>query len=250
MRYHPCQAHEARLRCPVCRLPEIAVEPGARHDIYDGAGNAAGFRLLAQHRSGGSEQPIGASEVGAQHCFPSGRIRLEDEGIANDRGVVDHDVDAAEALLRQADGLLCGCGFRDIATERRCPLHARRDLLGDLRVKRFPGNRHAGIDDDDVRAVGPQVLDDGEADPARAAGDDRNAVFQVHAQIWLYKASAWIWRGARPRVPSSAVAASTITGGPARYAMRFSVLIKSASTASCTRPWRRPPSPSCSDSTT
>jgi hypothetical protein len=33
--------------------------------------------------------------------------------------------------------------------------------------------------------VAAQVFDDDETDAARAAGDDRNAVLQVHAQSWL-----------------------------------------------------------------
>src|SRR2546422_933553 len=185
MRYGPREAHQPRLCRRVRPLPEVAVETGSGHDVHDGARGAAGLRLLAHHRAGGSEQPIGAGEVGPQHRVPGRRISLEDEGIANDRGVVDHDVDAAEALLGETHRLLRGFGLRYIAADGRCALHARRDLLGDARLERFAGNRHAGIDDDDARAVAAQVFDDGETDAARAAGDDRNAVLQVHAQSWL-----------------------------------------------------------------
>jgi len=46
--------------------------------------------------------------------------------------------------------LLRGFGLCDIAADGCRALHARRDLLGDARLERFTGNRHAGIDDDDV----------------------------------------------------------------------------------------------------
>src|SRR5947208_2627247 len=47
MRDDPREAHQARLCRRVRRLPEVAVETGAGHDVHDRARGAAGLRLFA-----------------------------------------------------------------------------------------------------------------------------------------------------------------------------------------------------------
>ena len=118
-------------------------------------------------------------QVVADHRVPVERIGLEDEAVADDRCVVDDDVDAAEALHgkidRRGGGGRAGEAFREGASTR--PERRRR-------VSRHGGIAAAAVDggavvgDHHTGALAVQPLDDGAADAAAATGDQRHAAVE------------------------------------------------------------------------
>ena len=85
-------------------------------------------------------------------------------------GVVDQDVDAAEAFERQFDAVFGGILVDGVRRHSDC---TPADVLG----RRVGAVLFAGRDDH-ARTSGGQPLTDGQPDPPRSAGDDRGAPAQ------------------------------------------------------------------------
>ena len=123
-----CQAKQAGLGAGIGGLAEVAVEARRRDDVDDAApvvavlAAAARLALVAHDGSRGVDQVEGRREVVADHRVPVGGIGAEHEGVAQDRRVVHHDVDAAEVLHRQLDELLGDAGRGDALGEGDCLL--------------------------------------------------------------------------------------------------------------------------------
>ncbi len=83
-------------------------------------------------------------------------IIVLDRALRADAGVVHNDVDAAEVLRDRGHALADGAVIGDVHT---------------VSVDETVG--HLAVEDRDLRTLCAQALDDGRADPARAAGDDR-----------------------------------------------------------------------------
>ncbi len=121
----------------------------------------------------------GRRQIGADHRVPGERVGLEDEAVADDRRVVDDDVEPAEALDRERDGGGGGRWTRDALGEGGGALaQALRQRLRDRGIAAAAVDRGAEIGDDDRRALRVQQLDDGAADAAAAAGDERDAAVE------------------------------------------------------------------------
>ena len=153
------------------------------------------------------------------HRVPRRGVGLEDEGVADDRGVVDHDVDARRSARcaqfhrfprdrptrRYRRRPPPALGVR-AATSRRAPAPSGSSRDGDARNRRSPPRRHAP------------------PGPRRSRGRCRGRRRVTIATRLRAPRSCSGCRtrrrgsGAAPGrgAASSAVAASTITGGPAR----------------------------------
>ena len=86
-------------------------------------------------------------------------------------GVVDQDVDAAEALAGEFDAAAGGVLVGRVGTDAD-------GLAGDLRRGLFRRFLCAG-GKDDVGAIGRELLCDRQPDSARASGDDRGTAGEV-----------------------------------------------------------------------
>ena len=135
--------------------------------------------MLAHRRRRRRDRVEGAREVGADDRFPIERIGFEHEGVAQDSGVVDQDVDAAELRDGEIDGRLGSRWRRDAFGEGGSPGAERLRQLGRrLRIGAVAVDAGAVIGDHH-RGAGPmESLDDGAADAARATGDDGDAAGQ------------------------------------------------------------------------
>jgi hypothetical protein len=88
-----------------------------------------------------------------------------DDAVPGVAGVVDHDLDLAEGLVRLRDQLLGNAGLGQIAGEdRRLAVELARRLFGDLAVD---------VVDQHLRALAEEELRRRPPDSARRAGDDR-----------------------------------------------------------------------------
>ena len=67
-----------------------------------------------------------AAQVDADHVVPLALGHVDDEAVAQDAGVVDEDVDAAEGLDRRVDQRAGSFPVGDVAARRRSPLRRRR----------------------------------------------------------------------------------------------------------------------------
>jgi hypothetical protein len=116
----------------------------------------------------------GAARVDVVHQVVALHLRCKRRRRADGAGVVDADIDAAEALHRRIHGGLHLVLEADIADQGQCLtahgldfLRGRVDRAGQLRVRlrSFGG-------DGDIRAVGGDFLCDRQADTATGAGDE------------------------------------------------------------------------------
>ena len=114
------------------------------------------------------------------HRVPLGLGDVEAHRVAEDAGVVDEDVEAAERRRPPAATSALGAGpRRDVVVVRDGGAAARRDDLVDDRARRV------GVEvvDDDARALGGEQPRVAASDAATRAGDDRDlAVEHSHAR--------------------------------------------------------------------
>ena len=99
------QAEETGLRAGVGALTVVPVERGRRADRNDAApavrlAAACLLRVFAQHRRRRAQQVERRRQVGRNHGFEVGAIAFEEKRVAQDRRVVDDDVEAAETFAR------------------------------------------------------------------------------------------------------------------------------------------------------
>src|SRR5262245_911941 len=119
-----------------------------------------------------------ALEVDRRHLVVLRLARVEYRGAGFDAGVVHHYVEPTEPLHRRIDEFL----------EVGRLAHVSRDSnglvteLADLPLERLGRLRMDHIVDDDAGLLTRQLENDRLTDPAVAAGDDSNLVFQGHDQ--------------------------------------------------------------------
>jgi len=140
---------------------------------------AAGI-LLAKMAGDGAAHVERAVEMHRDDVVPVGPAHLVEDAVAQDAGVVDQDIDAAEGVAR---GLDDGVGVLRLGDRQRAGDRLAA-ALGDLvdHGLRRTGVRAGAIEaradvvDHDARAFARQQQRDRAADAAAGAGDDRNLV--------------------------------------------------------------------------
>src|SRR5690606_8075866 len=148
-------------------LTTVARDAGDRGDEDEVSAVAqAALDVLVEE---GGVHPEDGAEVDVDDRRPAGLVHVHEELVPGDSGIVDDDVDTAEAGAVLGDagtGVRCG----HVELERRSP-----DAVGDL------GQRVAGggdVDADDLGAVPGQDLDDGRTDAASGTGHDRDPALE------------------------------------------------------------------------
>ena len=110
-----------------------------------------------------------AADVDGEDGVDVRGVDLLDHRLETDAGVGDADVEAAEEPLRLGDDALDLRRVGDVAGETRDGRAPAAELGGGrLRALRVAAADH------EARALACQGAGDGEADPARAAGDQRH----------------------------------------------------------------------------
>ncbi len=95
------QPDDAELRRHVVGLAEIADQRRGRGHVHEGAGI-----LLAEMRGAGAAHVEGAVEMDVEHVLPVRVAHPVEDRVAQDAGIVDQDVDAAEGVERGLDDRL------------------------------------------------------------------------------------------------------------------------------------------------
>ena len=179
-REDPREPHEAHLRCAVVRLTEVAEDAGGTRGRHDPA-----VPLLSHRHPCRASHVERALQVHVDHRVEQRRVHVVEGLVAEDAGVVDHDVDAAERVERSLDdpGSALGRGDRVRVGDRDAA--ERLDLLGGG-VRRAFGSAGAvdaaaEVVDHDLGA--PRREEEGvlTAEPSARAGDDRN--FSVVTEV-------------------------------------------------------------------
>ena len=175
---HARQADEAHLRRPVVGLPEVAEDAGGRRRRHD-----APVLLLAHvdpRRLGDVE---GALQVHVEDRVQQVGVHVVERLVAQDAGVVDHDVDAAEGVERRLhDGLAAlrrgdRVGVGDRLAARRLDLVD--DELGRAGIAAGAVDGAAEVVDHDQRAAPPELQGVLATEPAAGARDDRHLAVET-----------------------------------------------------------------------
>src|SRR5579872_7493419 len=104
------EAEERSFAARIRRLSEITVEARGRDDVHDAAPTialaaAAGFSLLAHERSRRANRLERGGQIVFEDVFEVFELGFESKRVADDRGIVDEDVDSAERARGQLDGM-------------------------------------------------------------------------------------------------------------------------------------------------
>ena len=159
-------------------------------DVADLAGDAgdvddASAAAVEHVHDRGFAHVEGAGEVDAQHFVPVVDAHLPDGTVDGDAGVVDEDVQAAVLVDDLLDDALAVVGVADVAL-----VQGQGAAVGLDRLAQFVGallvGGVAGADDG---AGGGEAVADRGADPAGAAGDQRDAsgelVGALGRRLWV-----------------------------------------------------------------
>src|SRR5262249_6738487 len=157
-RLHERERRDPRLCRRVVALPDAALEPRPRARVHDPRGHAlAGLRAVAPVRAGVARDAEVAAQVDAHDRVPLLDAAVHEHAVAQDAGVVDDGVEAAEGLerlLHERAGLL---EVGDVAAVHDRPAAAlldRRDhLLRGARVAPLAGGAAAEVVHDDRGAL-------------------------------------------------------------------------------------------------
>ena len=107
---------------------------------------------------------------------------VEDHAVAQDAGDVDEDVELAEVVERHLDDALARVHLADVLETgdgvAALALDLVDDFLGRAGFTAAAVHVHAGVDDDDLGALGRHVDGDAAADAASGAGDDSCLTFE------------------------------------------------------------------------
>ena len=161
------EAGDAALRRGVARHADAALEGEERGDVDDLA------RALGQHvATGRLAEEEGGLEVGVDHRVPILLGKVDAVGAADDAGIIDEDVEAAELLQRLVDHALHRFDGGEVGGDDLRLAAERADLL-----HRFLGGRAA--DGGDVGAGGGERQRDRLADAGIGAGDDRGLAGKI-----------------------------------------------------------------------
>ena len=150
--------------------------------MFSTCGLRPALALLISSRQAGLRAAVGAAHVDAEHQVEALHRRGRRRRQADGAGVVDQDVDAAEARHR----LLHRGGHAGLVAD--VALQRQRLAAGGLDLGRgaewiVPGSLGLGsvvlASDHDVGAVARGALGDGQADAAAGAGDEEGLALQV-----------------------------------------------------------------------
>ena len=163
--------------------------------------------------AGRAERPL---EVDLDDGVPLLLGHVRQHPVAQDAGVVDHDVQVAEPLDCGVDQPLGALPGRDVvAVGDGLTAHAgdlRHDLLGRAEVATRPVDVAAEVVDDDLRALPGQAQRVLAADAAPRAGDDGHpAVAKTHVEYPL-------WRRGSPSCPARPPSCTCVRHPPERRA--------------------------------
>jgi hypothetical protein len=148
-----------------------------RRDVDDPPAAALLHHLLGGDL--GAEE--GAPKVDAEHLLVL-RLRRVEHGRARlDAGVVDHDVEAAEAGDGRGDEALEVGHLADVGVDADDLVAERGDLL----LEGLRGLRVGDVVDGEAGALAGQLEHDGEADAAISTGDDGDLSFDTHVMSSL-----------------------------------------------------------------
>src|SRR3989449_512295 len=200
------QPDQPRFGGRVVRLAGVAHGAGGGGDVDD-----APPGLPAHHRlAGGAGHEEGALEIGLQHAVPVLVLHPDDETVARDARVVDEHVEVPEALaghLHQPVGGLAPGRVRHQSRHRRA-------VAGEL-LQRDVQPVGVAARDDHAGAVLEHPGGDGEADPARAAGDDRDLAAQIaHLTPATALSRPWGSSTAKPRASPTMRRVSAVSTRP------------------------------------
>ena len=175
-RDHARQSRDARLRRRVVRLVGQPEEAGARRREHEAA-----VALVAHDAERRLAHVERAEEVGAEHPHQLLVRHLSERLVAQDAGVVHHDVEAPELTDGGVDDRRATVGVGDRLVRGDRPSSRGRDLV-DHRVGGAGGSagavdRAAQVVHDDRRAAPPELERVRPAQPVPGAGhDDHPAV--------------------------------------------------------------------------
>src|SRR3954469_25051084 len=243
------QSDQARFGRRISRLSEIADQSRAGHDLDYTLGRPALLLLFPQVQSRRGQQPERNAQVGRQDLVPVLAACLENKRVPHNGRIIDHDIDRAVNRQRSLHSAFRCAWLRQVFA-KRCSACTEfsGDRSRDCRIRLPAGNAYAAIGDQHRGAAAMQFFNNCEADAARAAGNQGNpsgeALICAHCMLAACffsfaagkKASAWMSRNCTPRSRASALAASTIAGGPAKYTLNPTRLAKSSANALVTRP--------------
>ena len=143
-----------------------------------------------------------ALEVHLDHRVPLVLLHVHEHAVAEDPGVVDEDVEAAEALDRRLHHAFGAGEVGDVLAVRDRLAAERLDLADDVVRRPFAralaGERRAEVVDDDLRAGARERERVLAADPAPGAGDDRDLA-RSRSGIAYVRLPRWISRSRRNR---------------------------------------------------
>src|SRR4029078_10992556 len=106
-----------------------------------------------------------AGEIVVDDTLPIRTLGFEDECIAQNRRIVDHDVESAEALDGERHRIGRSAGRGDIRGKRhRLLAQALGDTLSDGWIRCIAGDRYARIGYYDPRTTRAQFFADGQSD--------------------------------------------------------------------------------------
>jgi hypothetical protein len=129
----------------------------------------------AQGRQGRPAQVEDGVEVDRQGFGPDRVRRLLGAAVVDDPGVVDQQVEAAEAFDRGRDQGPAGAGLREVAEPGGRPAAGRRDaFLHGRRARPIAAGQHDRV------APRGQLQRDGRADARGRAGDQRRFAAVFH----------------------------------------------------------------------
>ncbi len=154
----------------------VAGDPGDRRDMDDIAAR------LFNERHRGAARPHRRLDIDRHHLAPMRQIDIGDTAERADPGVVDQDVDYAEAVGDGGDQCFDFRGDQHVDPMTDETVAAQR---GGERIDRIGTN----IGDDDCCPLIVKPPHRGLADPRRAAGDDRDLAIEPPAHRAVYPPS-------------------------------------------------------------
>ncbi len=157
---------DAALGRVVGRVAAVRLRGAAGREVDHHAGALRAHQLRGAH--GGV---VRAGQVDADDRVPPVVVGLQEVTLGGGQGgVVDEDVELREPLDRGREQAVAVVARRDVAAHGERGVERRGHRLGGVAVD---------VGDDDARALGGVALGDRAADPAGAAGDDRDLAAQT-----------------------------------------------------------------------
>ncbi len=177
------EADDAHLGGGVIRLAEVADQARGRGEVHEGA------RLLILEVIGrGAAHIERAVEVDLDHLIEVDDGHAVEDAVAQNAGVVDHAVDAFEAVERALDDLFRALRLGDAVVAGNRFAAGLADLLHDLFGRLLAGRTFAvdsgaEVIDDDLRAFLGREHGHTPANATARAGYDNDLTFQAASHL-------------------------------------------------------------------